>query len=604
MSQNNTSLIDTLLSDVSFDLGWSLIHRFSVLVRESGSMDERAAAHFIASRLEAMGIPHDVYEPELYLSIPRGASVEVAGEDFAAKPPSFSASTTRRGLAAPPIHVSATPPEDASEIVESPDETLPSETLPEETLPEETLPDEVAGKIVVTEGYPMAVSIAQFEAAGAVGQVYINPGSRIHWGNCTTIWGTPGESQLDRKPSTPVAAIDRRDGDRLIDAIEGGLDRITLRTELDEGWYDCPLPVARIDGREKDFLLAHGHYDSWDIGIGDNAVGDATLLELARIFHEHREELRRSLKIAWWPAHSTGRYAGSAWYADNFGLDLSRHCVATVNIDSPGCRGATDYDDVAWMAEAGEVCRSSIQSVAGVEPGRQRPLRAGDYSFNELGITSFFMLLSNIPKEERERLGFYPVAGCGGNIAWHTETDRLEIADRTNLERDLRVYVTAISRFLDDEIIPLDFRKTAAELEEALQGYEASISKELGKKFKLSPVRTAFDALVRGLEPFYESIQDGRLAPEAANEVLLRLGRILVHVGYAEGPRFEHDPATPRAPIPKLARVHELEAMMEEDPDRFRFVVTDLRRQMNKVTEGLVEACRLLDRAREAQPFD
>ena len=604
MSQNNTSLIDTLLSDVSFDLGWSLIHRFSVLVRESGSMDERAAAHFIASRLEAMDIPHDVYEPELYLSIPRGASVEVAGEDFAAKPPSFSASTTRRGLAAPPIHVSATPPEDASEIVESPDETLPSETLPEETLPEETLPDEVAGKIVVTEGYPMAVSIAQFEAAGAVGQVYINPGSRIHWGNCTTIWGTPGESQLDRKPSTPVAAIDRRDGDRLIEAIEGGLDRITLRTELDEGWYDCPLPVARIDGREKDFLLAHGHYDSWDIGIGDNAVGDATLLELARIFHEHREELRRSLKIAWWPAHSTGRYAGSAWYADNFGLDLSRHCVATVNIDSPGCRGATDYDDVAWMAEAGEVCRSSIQSVAGVEPGRQRPLRAGDYSFNELGITSFFMLLSNIPKEERERLGFYPVAGCGGNIAWHTETDRLEIADRTNLERDLRVYVTAISRFLDDEIIPLDFRKTAAELEEALQGYEASISKELGKKFKLSPVRTAFDALVRGLEPFYESIQDGRLAPEAANEVLLRLGRILVHVGYAEGPRFEHDPATPRAPIPKLARVHELEAMMEEDPDRFRFVVTDLRRQMNKVTEGLVEACRLLDRAREAQPFD
>ena len=599
MSQNNTSLIDTLLSDVSFDLGWSLIHRFSVLVRESGSMDERAAAHFIASRLEAMDIPHDVYEPELYLSIPRGASVEVAGEDFAAKPPSFSASTTRRGLAAPPIHVSATPPEDASEIVESPDETLPSETLPEETLPEE-----VAGKIVVTEGYPMAVSIAQFEAAGAVGQVYINPGSRIHWGNCTTIWGTPGESQLDRKPSTPVAAIDRRDGDRLIEAIEGGLDRITLRTELDEGWYDCPLPVARIDGREKDFLLAHGHYDSWDIGIGDNAVGDATLLELARIFHEHREELRRSLKIAWWPAHSTGRYAGSAWYADNFGLDLSRHCVATVNIDSPGCRGATDYDDVAWMAEAGEVCRSSIQSVAGVEPGRQRPLRAGDYSFNELGITSFFMLLSNIPKEERERLGFYPVAGCGGNIAWHTETDRLEIADRTNLERDLRVYVTAISRFLDDEIIPLDFRKTAAELEEALQGYEASISKELGKKFKLSPVRTAFDALVRGLEPFYESIQDGRLAPEAANEVLLRLGRILVHVGYAEGPRFEHDPATPRAPIPKLARVHELEAMMEEDPDRFRFVVTDLRRQMNKVTEGLVEACRLLDRAREAQPFD
>jgi len=253
------------------------------------------------------------------------------------------------------------------------------------------------------------------------------------------------------------------------------------------------------------------------------------------------------------------------------------------------------------MAEAESVCRGAIRSVAGVEAGHRRPPRAGDYSFNELGITSFFMLLSNIPKEERERLGFYPVGGCGGNIAWHTEADRLEIADRTNLERDLRIYLTAIARFLDDEIIPLDFRETAAELEEALAGYEASISRELGKKFNLGPVRSEFDAFTRRLEPFYEGIEDGSLAAEDANEALLRLGRILVHLGYAEGSRFEHDPATPRAPIPKLARVPELEAMMEEDPDRFRFVVTDVRRQMNKVTEGLVEACRLLDGTREAR---
>ena len=117
-------------------------------------------------------------------------------------------------------------------------------------------------------------------------------------------------------------------------------------------------------------------------------------------------------------------------------------------------------------------------------------------------------------------------------------------------------------------------------------------------------MRAAFDALVRRLEPFYESIEDGSLVPDDANEALLRLGRILVHLGYAEGPRFEHDPATPRAPIPKLARVHELVAMMEEDPDRFRFVVTDVRRQANKVTEGLEEACRLLDSVREASGSD
>ena len=582
MSESNASLAEALLGDVSFDLGWSLLERFAILVRESGSADERAAAHFIESRLDAMEIPYEVHEPELYLSIPRGASVEMDGASFTAKPPSFAASTTKRGVSAQPLHVPAAQVPETSTLFES-------------TL--DTLPEDVAGKIVVTEGFPMPVPVAQLEAAGAVGQVYINPGSRIHWGICTTIWGTPNESQRHLKPTTPVAAVNRPDGDQLIQAIEDGLDRITLHTELQEGWFDCPLPVARIDGREKDFVLAHGHYDSWDIGIGDNAVGNATLLELARIFHEHRDELRRSLRIAWWPAHSTGRYGGSAWYADNFGLDLSRHCVATVNIDSPGCRGATNYDEVACMAETGEVVRHSIQSVAGIEPGRVRPPRAGDYSFNELGISTFFMLLSNIPREERERLGFYAVGGCGGNIAWHTEADRLDVADRDNLERDLRVYVTAILRFLDDEILPLDFRETMAELNEALAGYEETTTKELNKRFKfnLVPVRVAFDALARRVETFYENLEAGDVEPAAANEALLGLSRILVHLGYAQGPRFEHDPATPRPPLPKLAMVPELDPLREAESDRFLFVLTETRRQMNKVIEGLSEASRLLD---------
>ena len=578
-------LPDNLLADTSFDLGWSLIERFAVLVRESGSIDERAAAHFITSRLEVLGVPFDLHEPELYLSIPRSASVDLDGTELAAKPPSFSVSTGSKGLSAAPVHVPAAPIREASELFEA-------------TL-EGDVPD-VAGKIVITEGYPMPASVKRFEAAGAAGQVYINPGPRIHWGICTPIWGAPGEAQLDQKPSTPVVAINRPDGDRVIEAIEGGLDRVTITTELEEGWFSCPLPVARIDGQEEDFVLVHGHYDSWDIGIGDNAVGDATLLELARIFHGNREELRRSVRIAWWPGHSTGRYAGSTWYADNFALELHRHCVAAVNIDSPGCRGATDYDEVAWMAEAGEVARSSIQAVAGVEPTRQRPLRAGDYSFNHLGISSLFMLLSNIPTEERERLGFYPVGGCGGNIAWHTEKDRIEIADRTNLERDLRVYLTAIGRFLSDELLPLDYRETVAELNEALEDYEAKAV----KRFALGAVRSGLHAVAERLDALYTSIEDGDIPPAAANDLLLRVGRLLVPLGYTERARFEQDPATPRTPIPRLAGIHELAALMDGETvsPRLPFVRTDLRRGANEVAQRLAEVAWLLDRLGRVGP--
>ena len=569
-------LLDNLLADTSFDLGWSLIERFAVLVRESGSLDERAAAHFITSRLEVLGIPCESHEPELYLSVPRSASVDLDGTELMARPPSFSASTGPEGLAAQPVHVPADPIGGMAELFNA--------------THGEDIPD-VSGKIVVTEGYPMPAAVQQLEAAGAVGQIYINPGVRIHWGICTPVWGTPGEAQLGEKPSTPVVAINRPDGDRVLAAIEAGLESLAISTELDEGWFSCPLPVARIDGQEEDFVLVHGHYDSWDIGIGDNAVGDATLLELARILHKNREELRRSVRIAWWPGHSTGRYAGSTWYADNFALELHRHCVAAVNIDSPGCKGATDYDEVAWMAEAAEVARSSIVSVADVEPARQRPLRAGDYSFNHLGISSLYMLLSNIPQEERDRRGFYPVGGCGGNIAWHTEKDRIEIADRANLERDLKVYLTAIGRFVSDEIIPLDFRETVAELNEALEAYEAKAV----KKFDLSAVRSGLNAVAERLETLYGRIEDGEIEPAAANDLLLRLGRILVPLGYTERARFEQDPATPRTPIPRLAGIHELEALIENESPRLPFVRTDLRRGANEVAQRLTEAVWLLD---------
>ena len=571
------SLVEELLADASFDLGWSLIERFAVLVRESGSPDERAAAHFITSRLQALDISFELHEPELFISVPRSASLEVEGTTMVGKPPSFCASTGPKGLTGQPIHLPATSIRDASELFKA--------------AVEGELPD-VRGKVVVTEGYPMPVSVARFEAAGAVGQVYINHGVNIHWGICTPIWGAPDESQLARKPSTPVLAINRTDGDRLIQAIEDGVEQVTLHTELDEGWRSCPVPVARIDGAEEEFVLVHGHYDSWDIGIGDNAVGDATLLELARIFHEHQEGLLRSVRIAWWPAHSTGRYGGSTWYADNFGIDLYRQCVATVNIDSPGCHGATEYDDIPWMAEAEDVCRTSIHSVTGIEPGHQRPLRAGDYSFNNLGLSSFYMLLSNMPTEERERLGFYPVGGCGGNIAWHTERDRIEIADRTNLERDLRVYLKTIGEFLTAEVIPLDYRRTMAELDEALQEYELKAA----KRFDLTSIRRRLDAVSKRLDEIYPEIDARAVDPAVANELILRLGRLVVPLGYAEEARFEHDPATPRVPIPRLAKLHDLEAMEEDAPERVPFVKTELRRNANEIAARLEEAIWLLDR--------
>ncbi|MGH7541471.1 MAG: M28 family peptidase, partial [Gemmatimonadota bacterium] len=537
------SLESMLLDDLSVELGWTLIERFSTLVRESGSEDERAAADHIAAELERLGIEHEVYEPRLYLSLPRESWVEAGGERFRAKPPSFASPTGAEGLVAELIHVPA-------ERMRGMDDLFAARHGP--------AAPEVAGKIVLTEGYAMPLTVQRFERAGALGQIYTNPGDRVHWGICTPIWGTPTTRNLADKPSTPVLAVSRPDGERLRMLATRGPRRATLHARLEEGWAPCKLPVARIRGESDAFFLAHGHYDSWDVGIGDNAVGDAALLEIARLFHAHRDRLPRSLWIAWWPGHSTGRYAGSTWFADRFALELRKRCVGALNIDSPGCWHATAYEDVQWMAEAESLCRGAIRDAAGAEATGHRPLRAGDYSFDQIGLTSFFMLLSSIPKEERETLGFYPTGGCGGNIAWHTEADTREVADRETLARDLQVYVTALARVLAPPILPYDFRATTAELGGFVDGYRETA----GDRLDLAVVEEERAVLARELDALYaalESAEPRGPAARAVDEAHVELGRILVPIGYAAGERFDHDPALPRPGIPRLAGVRSLD---------------------------------------------
>ena len=245
-------------------------------------------------------------------------------------------------------------------------------------------------------------------------------------------------------------------------------------------------------------MLLHGHYDSWDVGVGDNATGDATLLEIARVLWAHRDQLKRSVRIAWWPGHSTGRYAGSTWFADRFALDLDENCVAQVNCDSPGCRWASVFKDISWMSETEAFCKDVIREVTGQESHGERPHRAGDYAFNNIGISSFFMLSSTMPDDLRAEKGYYAVGGCGANIAWHTEDDQIEIADRDNLVRDIKVYLAAVLGVANAEVLPFDWRATMAEFKRTLAGYQEAA----GDRFDFSASHGAIERSRPGARRF------------------------------------------------------------------------------------------------------
>ncbi len=579
---------ETIISAISLDVPWALVERFSNLVRNSGGKAERKAIDYIVRQLSRWGIPHALHEPEVLISLPGRARLGVTTPEqraLTAKTPSMSHSTNGRWHRGNLTYV---PTGHASGIMAI------FEGIGEVTA-------ELEGQVALTEGYPSPGKVADFQARGAIAAIFISPGERIHEGICTTIWGSPDLDSIGRKPAIPVLAINKTEGAWLRELAGRGQVKVRYSTKLDQGWRPIPVLVAEIRGTDEPekFVLLHGHIDSWHEGIGDNATGDATLLEVARVLWQYRAHLRRSVRIAWWSGHSHGRYAGSTWYADTFALDLDENCLVHINCDSPGCRWATVFENVFWMSEAEEIAKRVIHDVTGQAATGGRPLRAGDKSFSNIGVSTFYMLSSTMPQALVKEKGYYPVGGCGGNIAWHTEDDTLEVANRDNLLRDIKIYAAATFRAANSPLYPLDFLATAKELVSTLRRYhEAAVS-----HLDLGPAINEAEALEGDLARFYDSLEDLATRPPTdqavrrANETLRRLARLLVPINYSRTGRFRHDPALDIPPLPDLAPVLKL-ASLEVGSEPFRVALTHLVRGRNRVLSTLREARRVVADAR------
>ena len=551
----------------SVELGWSLVEAFANQPRER-PQDVNRGADMIAERLTSIGIPVTMHEPKLFLSLPGNARVDIAGRRYAAKPPAFSQSCPQ-GLTAPLVYMPATRREAVSAI--PPD------------------PGRYRGRIVITEGMGLPMVIDELERGGAAGVIAVNPGERIHWGTASTIWGTPEVDDIARLPKIPSVAVNATDGRALIEAARAGASA-TLTSELETGWFAQKLPVVEIGGREEpdQFVFVHGHYDSWQVGVGDNGTGNACMVELARLLWQRRDRLRRSVRLAWWPAHSTGRYGGSSWYLDAHAVELAERCVIHMNCDSPGCRWATSYESIVMMPETVRTVVDVVRRVTGQTAQPKRPNRSSDYTFYNLGISAAFMASSMMPEEALREHGYYRVGGCGGNIAWHTEDDTLEIADRAVLAKDVALYHAAVLAFATPEVLPIDWRDAIDDLDRSLIDYQ----KSAGARFDLAPAREALATLRRKLGDFYAATQSRRIPARAANALIRDLARILVPLNFARKGSYYQDPAVTQRPVPVLAVAAELDSF---DADHIGFALTSLQRGCNHVVAAARQAGRMID---------
>lgn len=560
-----------ILDQVTMDEPWGLVQSFATFKREHPT-DVNRGMDEVVERLSRHGVPTTVHRPSLYLSLPGEARVEAAGKTFRAKPPAY-ATDARGGVTARLVYLSANAVDDIDDMFDIKIDGAAAKA------------GQARGAIVVSEGFASPVMVRQFEDIGAVGVIAINPGVDIHWGICTTIWGVPDLDDLPRKPGIPAVAVNKPDGEALIALAKAG-GEATVFTQMEEGWFDSKLVEVTIPGTEEpnNFVLLHGHLDSWDVGVGDNAVGDAAMLEIARVLWANRDKLRRSVKICWWPGHSTGRYAGSTWYADAFAIELDENCVAQVNCDSPGCRWATEFLNLSRMSETDDLISAVIDEVAGKKAEGERPHRAGDYSFNNIGITGYFMLSSTMPTALREEKGYYTVGGCGANIAWHTENDTMDIADKEILERDIRVYLLAILRTATARVLPFDWRATAREFQKTIAKYQAAA----GDRFDLGPSAQAAQELLDRLEGFYSGVKSGAVSEAKANIVIQDLARILVPINFTREVRFRHDPAATIPPLPTIHAATELDL----HDGALGFARNHLVRGQNRLVAALRQATR------------
>jgi hypothetical protein len=204
------------------------------------------------------------------------------------------------------------------------------------------------------------------------------------------------------------------------------------------------------------------------------------------------------------------------------------------------------------------------------------------------------MLSSNIPEEIRKEKGFYPVGGCGGNIAWHTPDDTLEVADPDILVRDIRVYAATILRVLNSLVYPFNYLKLVDELMKWMKEY----SHHVKDKLDLSPVLKELELLRKDLEAFYRvsiEIEEEKDLERArkVNEVMLGISRLLVPLYFCKRGYFEQDLAVSTPPIPLIADcLHLLD--LNPKSDEYLFLKTRLIRGRNKIISCLRNARKLV----------
>lgn len=470
---------------------------------------------------------------------------------------------------------------------------------------------DVRGRIILTE---LSYSPARHEKQriaglrGAIGAVMMNWGgpenTAVPFGSVKPVWGNPTPDNVKTEMATlPCIGIARVAGLKLKDMCEKsgaqGPVRVWFRTHVANGWRPVQITVAELPAPKSpepgDFIMVGGHQDSWPgEAATDNAAGSAIMIELARVFRQHQDKLRRGLLFGFWTAHETGTMAGSAWFADRYWDKLRDHACAYLQIDQPSCTGTTIWHTTSNAELKAFHQREEKQLLPGREISWKRVAKSGDASFIGLGIPMF----QGEGAFTEAELKASALATRGW---WHHSIEcTIDKLDWKYMDEHLRVYAAYLWELCTAPVLPFTYGPVAEQILKRIQELEKAGAPFLEPVFsKARKFEEAAQRLDRATAEAAAAFASGKGSEERArilNRAMKRVSRLVVPLMSSAIGKYGHDPYGYTPQTTMMPALYDLAQLPKAPEGEGRWMLeTKAVRDRNRVADMLADAAQITE---------
>ena len=573
--------LNDILREVSVDNAWAHIEHITeqIPTRLAGSENSRRMAEYANETFGKAGLSSQMHNFPGLVSFPEPATVRVlVPNQYEIEANTLGHSASTDGVEAEVIYVGSGAESDYDG-------------------------KDARGKITLSE---LSYSPARHEKAyiawkkGSIAQIMMNWGEKtneaVPFGSMKSAWGNPTPETLETEmPDIPCVGIARTDGLKLKELCQQGTVKVWLNAKADNGWKPLTMTTAEFGTqRDRQFMLIGGHMDSWfGPQATDNAAGDACIMELARVFRKHDNELRRGLVAGLWMGHETGTMISSSRFADVNWDRLRQSCVAYVQIDQPAI-----IDSSVWNLHSTDDIQSyatrTAREMLGDMPIRwHRQQKNGDSSFFGVGLACIAGEMS-YTDEEIQRTAL-------ATLGWwhHSLHNTIDKLDKDRLELHLRVYANWMWGLLTSPILPHEYSPLANRFVDRLgefAGYDVPDIDMQAAVERAREFQTLAERLDEQSDAWRQRLEgnptDGERAADLLNHAKIELSRTLVPIAStAIGPygqdRYGH--AWQTQMIPSLVPYPQL-AGYDRESEAFQTWWVAMVRARNRVVDALERA--------------